>query len=322
MNKKSWRVAAAGVALLFIFITPLFSFAQSASSTQSRRGSSEGRSEFSGQERERISQWRRGNSATQKKVDQLDDDAVESIPVPVFGIAHRNITSDFGDPRDGGAREHEGQDILAPKGTPVVSPTEAVVLRVGSGSNSGNNVYTANPGDETFVYMHLDSIAKGLSAGDELKKGDLIGYVGNTGNASGGPTHLHFEIRLSGKATDPYPRLTDEFTQEEREDIAETLDITAPLGSGEKASSATESSFSRDLEYGMTGEDVRALQRFLNENGFIVAQSGVGSIGLETTYFGPATKRAVVAFQIKNNITPAAGYFGPISRAHMKGASS
>src|SRR5690606_7271821 len=124
-------------------------------------------------------------------------------------------TPDFGDPRDGGDREHEGQDILAPRGTPILSPTEAVVLRIGNGSSSGKNVYTANPGGETFVYMHLDEIASDLEEGDRLDTGDLIGYVGNTGNASGGPAHLHFEIREGREAKDPYPRLLASFTVEE-----------------------------------------------------------------------------------------------------------
>lgn len=146
----------------------------------------------------------------------LDDDIVESFPIPVlFGISYAQIRSDFGDPRGDGTREHEGQDIMAPAGAPIVSPTDAIVTRVGDGDSSGLYVSTANPGGESFRYMHLDTIAE-IRAGDELKAGDFIGTVGNTGNASGGAAHLHFEIHEDGDPIDPYPRLEGEFTFKEK----------------------------------------------------------------------------------------------------------
>ncbi|MBP6866563.1 MAG: peptidoglycan-binding protein, partial [Candidatus Pacebacteria bacterium] len=71
--------------------------------------------------------------------------------------------------------------------------------------------------------------------------------------------------------------------------------------------------FPRDLKLGMTGEDIRELQKYLNKNGFIVAKSGIGSIGKENTRFGPATEAAVIKFQ-KANKLPGTGFFGPKSR--------
>jgi murein DD-endopeptidase MepM/ murein hydrolase activator NlpD len=71
----------------------------------------------------------------------------------------------FGDARGGGTRTHEGLDIMAPGGTPVVSPTDAVVLATGDGPDSGLFVRTANPGGEQFVYMHLREIAKSILTG-------------------------------------------------------------------------------------------------------------------------------------------------------------
>lgn len=257
------------------------------------------------------------NSSLNRKINRLDDDVVKNLPIPIlYGVSVSNLTDNFGDPRSGG-RMHEGLDIAAPRGTPIVSPTDAVVLRTGEGSSAGYNVYTANPGEETFVYMHLDRIAPDLDEGDEIKKGTLIGYVGNTGNASGGAPHLHFEIKRDGEALDPLPRLTLEFTAEEREEYAEENDLNLPANV--ERPMATEvrgsGSFSRDLEFGAVGEDVRALQKMLNAHGYTVAASGPGSHGQETTYFGPATQRAVIAFQVKNNISPTAGYFGPKTRA-------
>ena len=147
----------------------------------------------------------------------LDTDVVESFPVPVlFGVDYRTLVPDFADPRDSGARSHEGQDMRAPKGTPIVSPTEAIVIRTGTGDSSGKYVYTANPGGETFRYMHLDTIAD-ISSGDKLAPGGYIGTVGDTGNAPDGVYHLHFETRDDNNdAQDPFPRLTDVFTLKEK----------------------------------------------------------------------------------------------------------
>ena len=72
--------------------------------------------------------------------------------------------------------------------------------------------------------------------------------------------------------------------------------------------------FTRNLKTGMTGEEVRQLQRFLNARGFAVALTGAGSPGQETDYFGPATRSALAKFQAAHGIAPAAGYFGPKTR--------
>lgn len=147
----------------------------------------------------------------------LDDDAVEEFFIPVlFGVTKDRVVPDFGAPRGGGTRQHEGQDFMAPKGTPVVSPTEAVVTSVGDGDSSGLYVSTANPGGESFRYMHLDTIAD-IKQGDRLKVGDLIGTVGDTGNAPDGVYHLHFEVwNKDREAVDPYPRFGGDLTLKEK----------------------------------------------------------------------------------------------------------
>lgn len=138
----------------------------------------------------------------------LDDEIVDQFPLPIlFGVDLSTVVPDFGDPRDGGERSHEGQDIRAPKGTPIVSPTEAIVIKTGDGVYSGKYVYTANPGGETFRYMHLDTIASDLDSGDLLDVGDFIGTVGDTGNAPEGVYHLHLEIlNEDNDPTDPFER--------------------------------------------------------------------------------------------------------------------
>ena len=157
------------------------------------------------------------NAAWDVNRDDLDDDIVEHIYLPIlFGVALDDVVPNFGESRGSGSRSHEGQDILAPKGTPIVSPTDAIVIRTGSGASAGKYVYTANPGGETFRYMHLDTIAN-LDHGDELKPGDLIGTIGDTGNAPDGVYHLHLEIRdEDNEPTDPYERITKEFSDKKQ----------------------------------------------------------------------------------------------------------
>ncbi len=154
-------------------------------------------------------------SSYSRQINNLDNDIVEEFGIPVlFGVALKNIIPDFGDPRGGGTRSHEGQDIIATLGTPIVSPTEAVVTSTGFGDSAGNYVYTANPGGERFRYMHLDEIAD-IKAGDTLAVGDFIGTVGDTGNAKGAGAHLHFEVRES-EPLDPHPRIALEYTLKEK----------------------------------------------------------------------------------------------------------
>src|SRR3990167_9648538 len=131
--------------------------------------------------------WRGGRSrsyglgdAGRANIAALGDVRVEALPIPVLlGVELSNLTKNFGDPRDGGTRTHEGLDMLAPEGTPIASHTDAVVVRTGDGSGSGLFVRTVNPGGESFVYMHLVSIASNIQEGSVVKRGDVIGFVGN-----------------------------------------------------------------------------------------------------------------------------------------------
>ena len=115
----------------------------------------------------------------------------------------RAFTNDWGDPRSGG-RRHQGTDILAPRGTPVVASVSGSVR--GHNSSLGGISYYLQ-GDDGNVYFgtHLDSLS---GARGRVSQGTVVGYVGNTGNARGGPTHLHFEIHPGGgRPVNPYPTL-------------------------------------------------------------------------------------------------------------------
>ncbi len=104
-------------------------------------------------------------------------------------------------PRPGG-RPHEGVDLMAPRGTPNVATVSGSVT-MKSGSVSGNGVYLHGDNGDLYYYFHLDSYEGGARHVDQ---GEVIGYTGNTGDASGGATHTHFEVHPGGGGpVNPYP---------------------------------------------------------------------------------------------------------------------
>jgi murein DD-endopeptidase MepM/ murein hydrolase activator NlpD len=128
------------------------------------------------------------------------------LPVPVEGVAARQITDSWGSPRPGG-RHHQGVDIFARRGTPIHSATRGIVVTVGDNQLGGHIVKVFGPGGEWHYYAHLDHFAK-VRPGDVVHPGDILGYVGNSGDASTTPCHLHYGIYSKvGRPTDPYWRL-------------------------------------------------------------------------------------------------------------------
>lgn len=121
---------------------------------------------------------------------------------PVAGKSDNAIQSFWGANRDGGARAHEGIDIFAGRGTPVVAVADGSIGFAGERGLGGKQVwlreYLAN---FNVYYAHLDSFI--VRSGDAVKRGDTLGFVGSTGNAAGGAPHLHFGIYGNGGAVDP-----------------------------------------------------------------------------------------------------------------------
>lgn len=112
---------------------------------------------------------------------------------PVAGATNKSIRSFYGDSRDGGKRKHEGVDIFAKKGTPVVAPTSGYVTRVGTGKLGGKVVWMQDhKRGHSYYFAHLDE--QFVKVGTKVSKGDTLGTVGNTGNARYTPSHLHFGI--------------------------------------------------------------------------------------------------------------------------------
>ncbi len=122
---------------------------------------------------------------------------------PVLEGTDASIRSFFGMDRDGGSRRHEGVDIFAARGTPVIAPVSGLVSRVGENRLGGNVVWLADSDRKLSLYFaHLDEQL--VRSGQRVRAGDTLGLVGNTGNARTTPTHLHFGIYKRGYgAIDP-----------------------------------------------------------------------------------------------------------------------
>jgi murein DD-endopeptidase MepM/ murein hydrolase activator NlpD len=132
--------------------------------------------------------------------------APAALPVPVEGIEPSALSDTWGAPR-GGGRRHRGIDIFARRGTAVVSPVDGFVLDVGRDPLGGNVVKVLGPGPQVHYFAHLDRFGP-LRERRWIARGEVVGYVGDTGNARGTPPHLHYGIyELPGRALDPYPLL-------------------------------------------------------------------------------------------------------------------
>lgn len=133
------------------------------------------------------------------------------LAMPVENISKRQIADTWKAPR-GVDRKHEGQDIFADRGTPVLSATSGLVYRIGENNLGGQTVSVIGAGGRIYYYAHLDSYAPGLEVGDEVSTRTVLGYVGTTGNARGTPPHLHFGVYTTTGAINPLPLLTDRTT--------------------------------------------------------------------------------------------------------------
>ncbi len=136
--------------------------------------------------------------------------------LPVQGVRIANLKDNFSEMRGGGTRPHEAIDIMAPRGTPVLAASTGRVAKLFTSQQGGLTVYQFDPTETwAYYYAHLDRYAPGLAEGATLTRGDRVGDVGSSGNASPAGPHLHFAIfRLGaekhwwkGEPVDPYPLL-------------------------------------------------------------------------------------------------------------------
>lgn len=130
-----------------------------------------------------------------------------ALRMPVVGVRPRDLSDSWHDSRDGGKRWHKGIDIFARKGTEVIAVTDGIVSFIGDEKLGGHCVWLTAENGTAFYYAHLDRWAPGLFEGMEVQSGDLLGFVGNTGNAIHTPSHLHFGIDRDDQMVDPFPVL-------------------------------------------------------------------------------------------------------------------
>ena len=147
------------------------------------------------------------------RVSLLPDEPDQPLAVPVEGIVRSQIAQTYGSDRSGG-RSHEGVDIFAPRNTPVIAAAPGYVFWSAENQGLGGNwVMVAGAGGRYYYYAHLEDFAPGLYVGKRLEAGDPIGLVGDSGNAKGTPTHLHFGVYEASclfcprQAQDPWPLL-------------------------------------------------------------------------------------------------------------------
>ena len=139
----------------------------------------------------------------------------DTIVIPVAGVRVDDLKDNFADPRSG--HTHGALDIMAPRGTRVFAAVDGTIQKLFTSRAGGLTIYEFNhDGTMSYYYAHLDRYADGLREGREVKRGDVIGYVGSTGNAPENAPHLHFAISIlpptkewwKGEAINPYPILT------------------------------------------------------------------------------------------------------------------
>ena len=158
-------------------------------------------------------------TAASDKVSAEDSEKIlkaRRLIIPVAGVKRAALVDTFAEGR--GAKSHDAIDIMAPRGTPVVAVDDGRVAKLYRSVAGGITIYQFDT-DETFVYYyaHLDGYASGLHEGRMLQRGEVIGFVGSTGNAASDAPHLHFAIfHLSpekkwwkGKTINPFPYLND-----------------------------------------------------------------------------------------------------------------
>jgi peptidoglycan LD-endopeptidase LytH len=135
---------------------------------------------------------------------------------PISGLALANLRDTFEEIHNG--HRHEAIDIIEPRGTPVRAVVPGTIRKLFLSKPGGNTIYQFDEeGEYCYYYAHLDRYVEGLREGMSIARGDVIGFVGSTGNADAGTPHLHFMIfelgpeRLwwKGKAVNPYPGLVD-----------------------------------------------------------------------------------------------------------------
>jgi hypothetical protein len=223
---------------------------------------------------------------------------------------------DFGEPRAGHA--HKGIDIIAPKMSPILSTVDGYVRRleipearwgyeIGIQGDDGyfyNYIHINNdtPGTDDGAGGPENAYAPGLTEGSRVARGQLIGWVGDSGNAESVGSHLHFEMRDSGRGlVNPYESLVAALARATSTFASTTIILPTP----EKVTYT----FTKRLALGSTGAEVKNLQKVLRALGYFDHPTITG-------YYGALTQKAVKEFQRSKGLE-AVGFVGPRTRAEL-----
>lgn len=141
--------------------------------------------------------------------------AAKGLIIPVEGVDPSRVRDSYTASR--GGRTHDAVDIMAPRGTPVIAADDGIIFKLRQNEAGGITIYQLDP-EERFIYYyaHLDRYEQGLAEGMTIHRGDVLGFVGTTGNAPKDTPHLHFQVMLyrgrgqywGGEPINPHPFLT------------------------------------------------------------------------------------------------------------------
>jgi murein DD-endopeptidase MepM/ murein hydrolase activator NlpD len=141
--------------------------------------------------------------------------AARGLIIPVEGVDPSRVRDSYTASR--GGRTHDAVDIMAPRGTPVIAADSGTIFKLRQNQAGGITIYQLDPAERfVYYYAHLDRYEQGLVEGMTIRKGDVIGFVGTTGNAPKDLPHLHFQVMLyrgrgqywGGEPINPHPFLT------------------------------------------------------------------------------------------------------------------
>ncbi len=161
-----------------------------------------------------VDEWERYLSRLPAYLALLPAEPEPQLLMPVAGVRVDEVTDTWGAPR-GGGRIHAGQDIFAPRGTPIYAATPGFVWRISERRLGGKTVTVVGGGGLRYYYAHLERYADGLQEGQRVTTDTLLGYVGSSGNAKSTPPHLHLGVSSGNPLAceravyDPLPRLAD-----------------------------------------------------------------------------------------------------------------
>jgi peptidoglycan LD-endopeptidase LytH len=143
----------------------------------------------------------------------------KEIPIPlIHPIEVKDLSDTWGEARSHG-RTHEGIDIVVPRWSFIASPVEGTITRIETSGFGGLHIWMLTKDKERFYFAHLEAVSPFIKVGDKVEKAEIIGFVGNSGNALGTDPHLHFGIYTNDWVPEnPYPRITETFSEKDQEE--------------------------------------------------------------------------------------------------------